>query len=80
MVLNGSDSDYSSIESGVHEGSVHGPLLFLVYINALERNIKSNIKLLADDTLLFSIVKNPEMFTNYLNHHLGVIRQRVHQW
>ena len=46
VVLNGSYSDYSSIESGV-------TLLFLVYINDLERNIKSNIKLFADDTMHF---------------------------
>ena len=53
VVQNGSHSDYSSIESGVLQGSVLGPLLFLVYINDLERNIKSNIKFFADDTMLF---------------------------
>jgi hypothetical protein len=35
--------------------------LFLVYINDLERNIKYNVKFFADDTMLFSIVKNPEI-------------------
>ena len=64
MVLNGSYSDYSSIESSVPQGSVLGPLLFLVYINDLERNIKSNIKLFAGDTMLFSTVKNPEISPN----------------
>ena len=53
MVLNGSYSDYSSIESGVPQGSVFGPLLFLVYINDLKRNIKANIKLFVDDTMAF---------------------------
>ena len=53
LVLNGSYSDYSSIESGVPRGSVLGPLSFLVYINDLDRNIKSNIKFFADDTMLF---------------------------
>ena len=80
MVLNGSYSDYSSIKSGVPQGSVLGPLLFLVYINDLERNVKTNIKLFADDTMLFSIVKNLEISANDLNHDLDVIRQWAHQW
>ena len=53
VVLNGSCSDFSTIGSGVPQGSVLGPLLFHIYINDLERIIKSNIKLFADDTMLF---------------------------
>ena len=34
----------------------------------------------ADDTMLFSIVKNPELSANDLNHDLGVIHQWAHQW
>ena len=67
-----------SIKSGVPQGSVLGPPLFLVYINDLESNIESNIMLFADDTMLFSIVKNPEMSANDLNHDLHVIRQWAH--
>ena len=80
VVLNGSYSDLSSVESGVPQGSVLGPLLFLVYINDLEINLKSNVKFFADDTMLFSIVKNPELSANDLNHDLGVIHQWAHQW
>ena len=80
VVLNGTFSDYSSIESGVPQGSVLGSLLFLVYINDLERNIKSNVKFFADGTMLFSIVKCPEISANDLNHDLHVIYQWAHQW
>ena len=79
MVQNGSYSDYSNIESGVPEGSVLAPLLFLVYIDNLERNIKSNVKCFADDAMLFSTVKNPEISANDLNHDLNVIHQCAHQ-
>ena len=80
VVLNGSYSDYYPIASGVPQGSVLGPLLFLVYINDLERNIKSNIKFFADDTMLFSIVQDPVISANDLNHDLDIIYQWAHQW
>ena len=80
MVLNGSYSGFSAVESGVPQGSVLGPLLFLIYINDLERNIKSNIKFFADDTMLFSIVKDPTISASDLNHDLNIIYQWAHQW
>ena len=79
-VLNGSFSDYSVIESGVPQGSVLCPPLFLIYINDLEKNIKSNIKFFADDTMLFSIVKDPVLSADDLNHDLDIIYQWDHQW
>ena len=78
VVLNGFPADYSTIESGVPQGSVHGPLLFLIYINDLEKNIKSNVKFFADDTMLFSIVHDP-LSANELNRDLN-INQWAYQW
>ena len=80
MVLNGSYSDFSIIESGVPQGSVLSPLLFLIYINDLERKLKSNIKFVADDAMLFSIVNDPVLSADYLNHDLDIIHQWTHQW
>ena len=48
------------------QGSVLGPLLFLVYINDLESNIDSNIKFFADDTMLFSVVQDSVKICNRL--------------
>ena len=41
------------VTSGVPQGSVLGPLLFLAYVNDIWRNIESNIRLFADDCILY---------------------------
>ena len=56
VVLNGQHSKWSNISAGVPQGSILGPLLFLIYINDLSDNLSSNPKLFADDTSLFSVV------------------------
>ena len=63
-------SDWGPIHSGVPQGSVLGPLLFLIFINDLEAGIVSQIKFFADDTSLYSVVKNPEISARELNHDL----------
>ena len=59
---------------------VLGPLLFFISINDLERNIKSNVNFFADDTMLFSIVKDPVISAKILNRDLDIIHQWAQQW
>ena len=80
MVLNGAAADYDDIKSGVPQWSVLGPLLFLVYINDLEENIKSQIRFFADDTMLFSVVKNPVTSAIELIEDLETRHRWAHQW
>ena len=80
VVLNGASADYDDIKSGVPQGSVLGPHLFLIYINDMEENIKSQIRLFAYDTMLFSVVKNKAITANDLNQDLVTINQWAHQW
>ena len=79
-MLNGSESDCGAIKSGVPQGSVLGPLLFLIYINDLENGIKSSVKFFADDTSLYSIVNVPKLSSEELNHDLDLINKWAHQW
>ena len=57
VVLHGKESNWMSLKAGVPQGSVLGPLLFLVYINDLTDNIPSDMCLFADDSSLFTCVK-----------------------
>ena len=51
VVLNGQCSSWSSVLAGVLQGSILGPLLFLIYIKDLLENLQSTVKLFADDIL-----------------------------
>ena len=65
VVLNGTQSQWLPLKSGVPQGSVLGPLLFLVYINDLTDNISSTMKLFADDASLFSCPRRPHVSPNH---------------
>ena len=56
VVLNGQSSNWSHFKTGVPQGSILEPLLFLVYINDLPEGLTTGAKLVADDTSLFSVV------------------------
>ena len=67
MVLNGQSSKWSHIKAGVPQGSILGPLLFLVYINNLPEGLTSSAKLFADDMSLFSVVHDSAASSGFLN-------------
>ena len=76
VVLNGQYSSWPSITAGVPQGSILGPLFFLIHINNLSKNLSLNPKLFADDTCLFSVVHNLNTSTNNLNEDL----KKINDW
>ena len=58
VIVDGESSSEVYVKSGVPQGTVLGPLLFLVHINDLPDCVKSSVRLFADDCLLFRTIKD----------------------
>ena len=72
--LDGETSNYLGINCGVPQGSILGPLLFLIYINDMYKAVKhSSIHHFADDTNLLCSDKNPEILKKKMNEDLKLI-------
>ena len=80
VILPGTQSDWNYIHAGVAQGSILGPLLFLLYINDIVKDIGSNIRLFADDTSLFLVVDNPNTAAETLNADLEKITEWAKTW
>ena len=80
VVLNGQHSSWNNVQTGVSQGSILGPLFFLIYINDWSGGLTSNPKLFVDDTSLVSVVQNINSTANDLNSDLIKISDWAFQW
>ena len=76
MVIKGQTSNWTDVEAGGTQCSVLGPLLFLIFINDIVKDINSSIRLFADDTSLYIIVENP----NAAALSLKIDLDKIYKW
>ena len=79
VVADGEVSTWKSVLSGVPQGSVLGPILFLIYINDLDDSITSNVLKFADDTKLFRKV-NTDGDKQHLQNDLDRLMKWSEKW
>ena len=80
VVLNSQNSTWVNAEAGLRQGSILGPLLFIIDKNDLSEDLVSNPKLFADDTSLFSVIFDKDLSAKNLNDDLNRINNWVFQW
>ena len=79
VVVRGTNSENSPVTSGVPQGTVLGPLVFLVYINDMPLTVESSLPLFADDSLLYRIIKKLAD-SHILQTDLNNLVQWEHDW
>ena len=80
VMVGNSYSDEISVTSGVPQGSVLGPILFLLYINDLPDTIDCQIRLYADDVVLYTEVVSNEEFSYQLQTNIDRLSQWCSKW
>ena len=80
VVINGCNSSVFPVKAGVPQGSVLGPLLFLVIFNDITQGIDSTMSLFADDSSLGSIVDDPNISAQTLNKDLEKLWLWATRW
>ena len=80
VVIRSCVSSSLSINAGVPQGSVLGPLLFLIYVNDIADSLLSLTRLFADDSSLFCSASSIQDLEGIINHDLKILSAWSKQW
>ena len=76
----GASSQWKVLSSGVPQGSILGPLFFLIFINDIVSDIACNIRLFADDTSMYLVVENPNIAAATLQSDIDKVSNWADKW
>ena len=79
-IINGKESNLLNINAGVPQGSILGPLFFLIFINDIVKEIGCTVKLFADDTTIYTIIEDPTFGARILNENLFKVYKWSEKW
>ena len=79
VLVNGEQSDATEVTSGVPQGTVLAPLLFLCFINDLPTNILSTVRLYANDIILYASINSIED-CHKLQKDLATLEKWANKW
>ena len=80
VVVDGVKSDKKPLKAGIPQGSRLGPLLFILYINDIQKDLESEVLIFADDTSLLSFGPNPTETALMLNRDFEKIALWAKVW
>jgi hypothetical protein len=79
-VVNGKTSEAKTIEAGVPQGSILGPLLFLLYMDDLIQQVNIEVRLYADDATLYISYDDAEQASIEMDDNLTAVMNWANQW
>ena len=73
-------SDWSPVISGVPQGTILGPILFIIYTNHISANITSTVKICADETKIYRTINEPDKNIPALQLDLNKLSDWANKW
>ena len=80
VVINGQSCDWGFIGAGVPQVSILGPLLFLIFINDIVKDIGASVRLFADNTSLYIVAESPQSAATIINGDMSTISNWANFW
>jgi hypothetical protein len=78
--INSETSSYHPIQAGVLQGSVLGPILYLIFTADIPTTSNTEIATYADDTALLALTEDPQVASEHLQYHLNLLQIWTERW